>query len=787
MGRGGGGQPEPQAKDDAPEHVVVNGRRYPLNQQEIMELLAGGHGRSALAAYESAAADAEKRGAKVDIVMTHGAVAFAAVRLGMPQKALRFGARVLEVVKDVPMSPTIGRMTTTAYSVMASAYRHAGDLAQARTVIEQGVAFARALPGRRDSSVALLSATLSVIALAQGDERAALAAASEAFKLSEQALAALPFQAPERIKVHFRRQAANALVTIGRTHMQAKRLDEADAALGKARSYARLTGLTEMESEVIGVTATLKQSRNDHAAALALYEEGLAIARKLNRVQAVMVMSQGASRSYAALGRVPEALAAAKDAIKLTEEVRSELTDTSLRTGYLDDKQVLYQAAARLALRLGRTDEAFVFAESSRARAFLDLLGNQATLSKGTTKSFVDEEIRLRARLEEARAVAREHDDDDDRTRSQAGLAAAERDYRAFLDRVRKENVEQASLMSVEPVTLAEIQALLPEGTTLLEYLVGDQDVIVWIVDRSRAQALRVPADRAALVADVRAFRGAIADQADLAQVQDRAVALYRTLIETARPHVRGDRLLIVPHDVLHYLPFAALRSPEGRWLVEEFALATLPSASVLKFLAGKGKDASVKSLAIGNPDVGAGLNLRWAEREAKLVGQRLGDTTVLVRGQATEARAKELVGGVGLVHFATHGELNEADPLGSALLLSPGAPDDGRLEVRELFTLELHARLVVLSACETGLGKLSRGDELVGLQRAFLYAGTPAVVTTLWKVDDRASFDLVRAFYDRFAADGAVQALRQAQIKTMGAYPHPFAWAAFGLTGAPQ
>jgi CHAT domain-containing protein len=119
-------------------------------------------------------------------------------------------------------------------------------------------------------------------------------------------------------------------------------------------------------------------------------------------------------------------------------------------------------------------------------------------------------------------------------------------------------------------------------------------------------------------------------------------------------------------------------------------------------------------------------------------------------------------------------------------VLLVPGGGEDGRLEVREVFGLDLHARLVVLSACETGLGKLSRGDELVGLQRAFLYAGTPAVVTTLWKVDDRASYELVRALYDRLDGLGPVEALRQAQIETLRAYPHPFAWAAFGLTGAP-
>src|SRR5262249_32607773 len=129
----------------------------------------------------------------------------------------------------------------------------------------------------------------------------------------------------------------------------------------------------------------------------------------------------------------------------------------------------------------------------------------------------------------------------------------------------------------------------------------------------------------------------------------------------------------------------------------------------------------------------------------------------------------------------------DESDPLASALLLTPGAGEDGRLEVRELFGLDLRARLVVLSACETGLGKLSHGDDLVGLQRGFMYAGTPAVVTTLWKVDDRASYELIRAFYAHLASAGPMQALRQAQIAALGAFPHPFAWAAFGLSGVPR
>lgn len=124
---------------------------------------------------------------------------------------------------------------------------------------------------------------------------------------------------------------------------------------------------------------------------------------------------------------------------------------------------------------------------------------------------------------------------------------------------------------------------------------------------------------------------------------------------------------------------------------------------------------------------------------------------------------------------------------MGSALLLVPGQGEDGRLEVRELFAMDIAARLVVLSACERGLGKLSRGDELVGLQRAFLYAGTPALITTLWKVDDRASYLLMRGFYGHLGTRGPAEALRAAQRALMVDFPHPFAWAAFGLTGAPR
>jgi len=641
------------------------------------------------------------------------------------------------------------------------------------------------MSGRReDQAEGVLLNGLAQVAYAQRDYAAALARSGQAAQFFEGVESGLPPKGQEHLRTKLRRWNAASLSMIGRAQLALGHPDEADQAFERGLRYARLTGLRDTEAEMLAGQGSLALARQDWPRALGIYQQAIVLATQVKRLGRLPGLYQGQARALTGLGRTEEAFAASREAVRHIEELRADLGDSSLRTGFFEDKQAIYQHAVALALQAGHPEDAFAMAEQSRSRTFLDLLGGQTTLSKGRTRTLVDEEVRLRARLAEARADAEDADGSVDSERARSQAETLERDYRAFLERVRKENLEQASLMAVEPVTRPEIQRLLPAGTTLLEYQVGEGGAVVWVVERERFTMVRLPGDRVSLLAQVRRFRAAITGQAPLVEVEQQARALHRRLLEPVRAEIHGDRLVIVPHGILHYLPFAALRSPAGRWLVEDFALSTLPSASVLRYLVDKGAGASARTLVVGNPDLGPALALPWAEREARMVGQRERESTVLVRADATEAQVKALLGTVGLVHLATHGELSESDPLSSAILLVPGGGEDGRLEVREVFGLDLHARLVVLSACETGLGQLSRGDELVGLQRAFLYAGTPAVVTTLWKVDDRASFELIRAFYDRLDAGGPVAALRQAQLETQRAFPHPFAWAAFGLTG---
>ena len=786
LGRGRNRPPE-----QAPPETPAPGE-YSLDGPQAIEAVNRGEGRQALAYYERTATQAEQEGNQVRAARAWHAAAVVAVRLGRYQKGIQSASRGIELFKKAHprdlKQADLGAWAS-CYSHLGSAYRSVRDFAQATKALEDGLEFAKTrLSGRHEEQVeGFLLNNLAQVAYAQQDFKTALARNTQAAQYFEGAESRLAPLATERSRTNLRRWAASSFLGIGRAQLALGHPDEADAAFDRALKHARLSGLREVEVDVLGGQGSLALSRQDWSKALGVYQQSIALSDQMRRITDHPYLYNGLARSLAGLGRTEEAFAAAREAVRYVEELRADLGDSALRSGFFEGKQGIYHYAVNLALQAQRPEEAFSLAERSRSRTFLDLLGSQTTLSKGRTRALVDEEVRLRAQLAEAKAEAQDGSASAESSRARAQLEALDRDYRAFLDRVKKENLEQASLMAVEPVTLAEIQGLLPEGTTLLEYHVDENGVVVWVVDRQRFKVVRAPGDRQSLVNQVRRFRGAITKMAPIKDVQSQAQALYRRLLEPARAEILGSRLVIVPHGVLHYLPFTALRSSSGKWVVEDFAVSTLPSASVLRYLTDKGVGASGRALVVGNPDLGADLALPWAEREARMVGQREPGATVLVRADATEVEVKKVLESVGLVHFATHGELNENDPLSSAVLLVPGGGEDGRLEVREVFGLDLHARLVVLSACETGLGKLSRGDELMGLQRAFLYAGTPAVVTTLWKVDDRASYELIRAFYNRLAAAGPVEALRQAQIETMATFPHPYSWAAFGLSGAPR
>jgi CHAT domain-containing protein len=243
---------------------------------------------------------------------------------------------------------------------------------------------------------------------------------------------------------------------------------------------------------------------------------------------------------------------------------------------------------------------------------------------------------------------------------------------------------------------------------------------------------------------------------------------------------------------VLHHLPFALL--PSGRhdqFLVEEHELTFLPAAGVL-VLPGAVRHPRGTVLAVAPDRAG----LHHTGDEARAVAEvHKEPRLLLLGGAATESAFKDAAARYRVLHLATHSRWNRLNPLLSGLELEPSGHDDGTLEVHEILGLRLEASLVTLSACETALGSdlfgsLPAGDDFVGLTRAFLHAGSDAILASLWEVDDRSTLELMRAFYGRLAQGGPAAALAAAQRSMLAggnqALAHPYQWAGFVLVGVP-
>jgi CHAT domain-containing protein/Tfp pilus assembly protein PilF len=413
---------------------------------------------------------------------------------------------------------------------------------------------------------------------------------------------------------------------------------------------------------------------------------------------------------------------------------------------------------------------------------------------------------------------------------------------------IRQKHPRYADLQYPTPLGLKKIQGLLDEQTALLEYALGGDSSFLFVITTNDFLVARLPS--AESVSDrVIALRETIATTPRRTARREylaHARRLFQELIQPAGRLLAGKRgLIIVPDGVLHYLPFevllrsgdvsALLPTEPSRWpyLVRDYSISYVPSAGVLASLRDPGQEGSGRRktfLACADPVYGTnppqetsplraalpsafGESKSWklerlqqSRREVTQIAKLYAkdEVALLVGAQANEenVKAEGRLSHYRFIHFAAHGLLNETKPQYSGLILSlphsqenpkseirnPKSVEDGLLQVYEIFNLKLNADLVVLSACETGLGKQVKGEGLVGLTRAFLYAGTPSVVVSLWKVLDTSTAGLMVRFYSHLknGKRSKADALRQAKLEMIhqGQFAHPFYWAPFILVG---
>jgi CHAT domain-containing protein len=351
---------------------------------------------------------------------------------------------------------------------------------------------------------------------------------------------------------------------------------------------------------------------------------------------------------------------------------------------------------------------------------------------------------------------------------------------RQLLDTVRQRAADKLPRVT----TLAALQAGLAPDEAVLEYHVLDKRLLAWLIRPGKLEGRVIEIPAADLRASVERFRAAIIGRRAAALGQSQA--LYTQLI--APFDLTGvARLDVVAHGPLHYLPFQALH--DGKvWLIEKVGVASWPSAALGSYLAGRRDNRPGALLAFGNPSTDLNVPLPGAEREVQQISALFNGANVFMRGDATRGRFTNSARSAGVLHVAAHAEVDAVDAMSSRILMASSLTDPGLLEARDVFGLDLSGvRLVTLSACESALGQVARGDEILGFTRSFFAAGAHTLIASLWPVADDATQQLmVHLYRDLAGGADAMSAMRAAQIDVMHTrgQSHPFFWAPFNLIG---
>jgi CHAT domain-containing protein len=472
------------------------------------------------------------------------------------------------------------------------------------------------------------------------------------------------------------------------------------------------------------------------------------------------------------------------EAAHVIEDMRSDIKIDQLKNGFITDKMAVYETLVVLLVDQGRTTEAFEVAERSRARNFIDLLGNQRLSLKGSVEQkLYDRERTLKARIIEHEKLLAQATDDQERQVYRKALDNLNDDHRDLMLQIQIENPQLTTLVSVDPLNLKDIQRLLDPNVALLVYYVVPDEIISWLVKSNEMKLYRKALGRDTLDKAIMEYRRLIQN---LEPLQIESKELFNWLVADKIPDLSQVRYLgIVPHGKLHYLSFATL-SDENNYLVDKYPHFYLPSASLMRYtLSRRSADKMTKVLAIGNPELNdPALALPFAEREVRSIKWNFPDITILTGEKATETWIVNNIDKFGIIHLASHGEFDPINPLFSSIKLAGDEQKDGDLDAFEVFNLRINSDLVMLSACQTGLGKITRADEVIGLNRSFFYAGTHALISSLWRVSDTSTALLSKNFYRQYIQKNKAESLRSAMLHVKNQYPHPGYWGAFTLVG---
>ncbi len=675
-----------------------------------------------------------------------------------------------------------------------------GDASQARPMFEKALAARQAVGDKRgeaDTEGALGYTELTLNRPAEALphlERARMLGTESADKLAQ---------------VRTARNYGEALRRLGR-------LTEAETALRQGLALASDIQERRQGAAIGEALAIVKLEQGNAPEALTLAEAALATYRAITDRTGEARTLATIARIQAASGQLATANANIDRSLAIAESIRREAHAQELRALYLASRQNDYEFAVDLLMRLKEPAAAFAMAERARARGLLDMLSEAgAGLRMDAPAPLLAQARQIGEKINALGARLLPVYGRKEADPLLAAIQNLETQRQEIETAIRQASPRYASVTQPVPLGVEQLQReQLEPGTVLLEYVLGQERSYLFAASKTAFQSYALPG-RHEVESLANKLAQALKAQNDGATAAA-AAALSQSILAPAAAMLTAERLIVIADGALQRVPFAVLPRPgSSALLVETMETVSLPSASSIALLrAGAlGRPRPTRSIAMFADPVFRGApaptrllehfgegttgipQLPYTRREAEQITRLTPKSANLLALGAKANRPAALDPSLAeyrFVHFATHGYLDPERPGLSALLLSfedeKGGREDGFLRVNDVYNLEFHADLVVLSACQTGLGKDVRGEGLLGMPRAFLYAGAPRVVVSLWNVNDRATAELMTTLYRRMLQNGLrpSAALRQAQLalRKQSKWASPYYWAAFVQQG---
>jgi len=743
--------------------------------------------------------------------------------LGDHREALRYYSKALI---DAEKAGYRSRLMTVLID-LGNLYLDQADFEKATELHTRSLKIATEMGDRAAEVISMCN--LGVANERQGKYEAAGGYFKECLRLAEQAV-------PPTMVI----PALEGLATIHRRKSQPERaLQLYDQAL----QIALKLGDKMRQSELAWWKAGAYYDLGDFERSIELSSKAGKLADEIHETNFSYLALTMSGKNYLALRQYERARENLNLAIEKAEQIRSRIGGQEQQRAFFFERKIEpYYLMVDLLARQNKPEEALEFAERARSRTLLDLIGSvKLDIAKAMLPAEKENERKLDGQLAALNTQLYREYQQKNSDKNRIGdlkirLEKARVDYDSFLDRLFVDHPElRVDRGRSAPFTIQDAMHALPsQDAAVVEFEVLEDKVYVFVVAAGADGTIQVKAhsvnvSKKNLTERVEQFRERIANNS--MGTDKPSAELFQLLLGPAAPMLAGKKtLILVPDDVLWEMPFQALKDSAGRYLIENHAIFYTPSLNTLREIrkresgglaAGSapkpvvipGSTSRPTLLAFGDPALSTKTvervkaverneklgPLPAARKEAETLGNLYGTlrSAVFVGAQATEDRAKAEMARFRILHFATHGILDGANPLYSHLVLSQSGSDsseDGLLEAREIMNMNLEADLAVLSACQTARGRISTGEGVIGMSWALFVAGCPTTVVSQWSVESDSTTKLMIDFHrallslnrDSARVHGSAQALREAALKMLKSpgYRHPFYWAGFIVVG---